>query len=549
VPDEFGNLPVIDGDGAITPTYLDYWNEPRNLIKIGGASTPGGGPPSHVRVEGLKIQNARLGLSFIGDNGASGWYVKNAACIMIEAGFNIELVGNEITGCGNGIFVSPNQSGDILVERNYIHGNGADNSFYEHNVYTETLGITYQYNRFGPLCSTCLGNNLKDRSAGLIVAYNFIEGGNRQLDIVDSSNYDTQANYDDTYIYGNILIETDVNNGNRQMIHYGGDGGDTTKYREGTLHFYHNTLLSTRTGKTTLVRLSSDTVTMDARNNIIYVTDTNNNLELLAEKRGSLLLRNNWLRPGYFDWVEATYGGSITEVGTVLEDSTPIFDDASFDSDPYDLHLAASLLFGTTIDPSAPPVTSEYVMHVASQSRSANDLGAYGYGAGPVTPGPTANPTTPSPTTKSPTNSPTGNPTTSSPTTKSPTNNPTKLPTNVPTPTPQPVTKYICHKNPQLPSKICENGVSECSSATCSNGGKQCWEAQCPGGTCSSNGSACGTSSECCSGYCSGVVCEDEPAPPTPGPACAAAGESCRNVDCCDGLTCPNGAPSSRFCE
>ena len=59
-------------------------------------------------------------------------------------------------------------------------------SIYEHNAYTEALGIVYQFNHFGPLCASCLGNNLKDRSAGTVVRYNWIEGGNRQLDLVES---------------------------------------------------------------------------------------------------------------------------------------------------------------------------------------------------------------------------------------------------------------------------------------------------------------------------------------------------------------------------
>lgn len=140
VPDGAGNLPVIDGDGASTPTGQDYWNEARNLIKVGGASSPtpdGGGIVSHVRIEGLKLRNARQqsGLTFTGDNGVSGQsYAKNAACVMIEQGYNIDIVSNEITNCGNGIFISPNQSGDIMVERNYIYGNGADDSYFEHNV-------------------------------------------------------------------------------------------------------------------------------------------------------------------------------------------------------------------------------------------------------------------------------------------------------------------------------------------------------------------------------------------------------------------------------
>jgi CRISPR/Cas system-associated exonuclease Cas4 (RecB family) len=44
----------------------------------------------------------------------------------------------------------------------------------------------FQYNRFGPLCAGCNGNALKDRSIDTVVRYNWIESGNRQLDLVDA---------------------------------------------------------------------------------------------------------------------------------------------------------------------------------------------------------------------------------------------------------------------------------------------------------------------------------------------------------------------------
>ena len=52
--------------------------------------------------------------------------------------------------------------------------------------------------------------------------------------------------YRETFVYGNVLIEFD-GEGNRQMIHYGGDSGREERYRNGTLYFYHNTVVSTRT--------------------------------------------------------------------------------------------------------------------------------------------------------------------------------------------------------------------------------------------------------------------------------------------------------------
>ena len=59
-----GQLPVISGDGATTRLNLNYWNEARGIIKIGGSSIPsqdieGGNYGSHIILENLDIQSAR----------------------------------------------------------------------------------------------------------------------------------------------------------------------------------------------------------------------------------------------------------------------------------------------------------------------------------------------------------------------------------------------------------------------------------------------------------------------------------------------------------
>ena len=58
--------------------------------------------------------------------------------------------------------------------------------------------------------------------------------------------------YRKTFVYGNILIEPE-GAGNSQIVHYGGDSGDASIYRKGTLYSYNNTVVSTRTGNTTSV--------------------------------------------------------------------------------------------------------------------------------------------------------------------------------------------------------------------------------------------------------------------------------------------------------
>ena len=97
-----------------------------------------------------------------------------------------------ISDSGNGLFVAASDGAtrDIRIEKNWIVGNGNDGSIYEHNTYTAAIGIVYDDNRFGPLRAGAGGNNLKDRSAGLVVRYNWIESGNRQLDLVDAEDSD-----------------------------------------------------------------------------------------------------------------------------------------------------------------------------------------------------------------------------------------------------------------------------------------------------------------------------------------------------------------------
>jgi len=49
-------------------------------------------------------------------------------------------------------------------------------------------------------------------------------------------------------------VPLDADAGNSQILHYGGDGDDTAIYRQGTLYFYHNTVVSTHSDNTTLMR-------------------------------------------------------------------------------------------------------------------------------------------------------------------------------------------------------------------------------------------------------------------------------------------------------
>lgn len=385
VPGPAGELPVVDGNGATTRPSLNYWNEVRGLLKIGGANVPPDTTPQYITIENLEFTSARPPYTFTAANGSTQSYVNNAAAIYVEKGEHITIRNCILRDSGNGLFAgSPaaQPSRDFLIEGNYIYGNGNTGSAFEHNNYTAVLGITFQYNRFGPLRAGASGNGLKDRSAGLVVRYNWIEGGNRQLDLVDaedSSVIVSDPSYRSTFVYGNVLIEPDAA-GNRQMVHYGGDSGTTSIYRKGTLHMYNNTLVSTRTDRTTLMRLSTNEETCDFRNNIVYVTAAGNTLSLL-DQTGLLLLSHNWFKPGRVSTF-GTLDGIISDDGTSVTGTSPGF--AAEASQDYRLAAgSAALNRGAALNASTLPannVVRQYVKHQSSEPRPSDavfDLGAF----------------------------------------------------------------------------------------------------------------------------------------------------------------------------
>jgi len=377
VPGQSGELPVIDGRDATTRSQINFWNEDRGVVKIGGATTPAVDMPTWIVLENLEIRSGRPPYQFTGRSGLTS-YGSNAATIYVENGQNVTIRNCILHDSGNGLFVAP-ASRNILVEGCWIYDNGIESSIYEHNTYTEAIGMVYQFNYLGPLRANCLGNNLKDRSAGTVVRYNWIESGNRQLDLVDAEDSMDLVNhpsYRKTFVYGNILIEPD-GAGNSQIVHYGGDSGDTSIYRKGTLYFYNNTVVSTRTGNTTLLRLSTNEETCDCRNNIVYVTAPGNRLALL-DSSGIMHLNNNWLKTG---WQTSHSGltGVIYNEGGMVTGESPGF----LDGPAQDYHLNGSspcVNAGASLHPEANDLSSQYVKHRASEPRPSSgsrDIGAF----------------------------------------------------------------------------------------------------------------------------------------------------------------------------
>lgn len=322
VPGPKGQLPVIDGQDASTRPQLNYWGQERGVLKIGG-SNHSSTKPGHIIVENLDIRGGRRPFSFSGRKGTMT-YSKDAASLNVEIVDHLLLRNLTLHDSSNGLMVSP-QSKDVRVEGCHIYDNGNPNSISEHNAYSEGIGMVYEGNHFGPLREGCRGNNLKDRSAGLVVKNNWIEGGNRQLDLVEAMGNAAivaSPDYRLTRVYGNVLIELD-GPGNNQIVHYGGDMGNTSTYRKGLLQFYNNTVISFRAKPTALFRLSSEEETVDCRNNIVYVKSGKGSLSLMVTV-GTLKLGKNWLSSGWAKSHE-DFKGTVEVLEPSLEGEEPGF--------------------------------------------------------------------------------------------------------------------------------------------------------------------------------------------------------------------------------
>lgn len=326
MPGDQGALPVIEGRDASTRKELDYWHEQRSVIKIGGANVPADVVPAHIIVEGLEVRGGRPPFAYRGRAGVAG-YAEFAAGIFVEKGEHIVIRNCVLTDNANGLLVA-SQAKDVLVEHSWFHGNGVGDSVYAHNVYTSAAGMTFQFNRFGPLRAGCPGNNLKDRSAGLVVHCNWIEGGNQQLDLVDAEDRESlraDPRYQEVLVHGNILIKR-AEDGRDDLVHFGGDSGKKDWYRRGPLRFYQNTVVTHRPGSTTLFRLSDQAQVVDARNNIFAAV--NGGRFSILEADGQVRLGDNWITDGW-QQNEGRKRGLVSVVGKLTTGTEPGFRNVS----------------------------------------------------------------------------------------------------------------------------------------------------------------------------------------------------------------------------
>lgn len=418
-----GERPIIDGEDAVLGPNLHYTYSGlpmRGLLTISlGADDSYGEKPSYIEISGLELRNAHLGNSFTRPDNTVSDYLSNAAGIYVERGEHITIRDCEIDHNSNGLFVASGdeealQSREILVQGNFIHDNGNVGSDRHHNVYTEAIGITFEDNHFAPLLPGAGGNNIKDRSAGLVVRNNWIEGGAHLLDLVDPEGSSNQAvvdpRFQQTFVYGNVLLNTAGPGNASNLIHYGGDSGEPSIYRQGTLYFYQNTVVIQGSRAepnarwfTNVFHFDTNQQIADIRNNIFHASGDPNaqgaeptGFALFHNIAGTAHFETNWISPNWHTWRndEAPGGASVTGTNNFITNAAN--DPGFVDLSSYDLRLTS---FSDAIDQSGPfaavvigqqEPTRQYVLHQSHTDRivqgDALDLGAF-EGAAAVGPG------------------------------------------------------------------------------------------------------------------------------------------------------------------
>jgi len=435
IPDPVtGALPVIDGAGAVTDPQVDFRSpvfENMGVVLV----TPrakgyvyGKTYPAWITIESLDIRNALYSpqnpLTFLDSHGATRTYDHFACGIYIEFAQHLTIRGCEVSFNGNGIFANSkngaNQSSaDLLIEKNYLHDNGqptiagVTNGYAEHNIYIESDGAVYQYNKFGPLRAGCHGTMIKDRSAGTIIRYNEVISTECSdifaiLDPQGGAGYlNLKPSYPDAYVYGNTITLQPGSTVGTNVVWFGAFNGPAyypTQHR-GTLYFYQNTVVNRKASSaafslTDLPYTPTPNIAekVDCRNNIFYTDSAitanpyNTFKMVITGAVGVVNLGNNWLSPGTTKlWYQHEGGGIVNGwASQLVGDSVGKNNPGFVNLVGGDYHLAGgsnSINAGGVLAPGAYPVSEQYVApqnHIArTVIGSAPDLGAFESSANP----------------------------------------------------------------------------------------------------------------------------------------------------------------------
>lgn len=420
VPDPAtGALPVIDGlQAVLNPQFKSSYTPLHGSGAILVGTRPGyadGYKPGYVRIQNLQIQRCYAGNNpntFTDYDGKTKAYTTVGAGIYLYRAEHVTISNCVITDNGEGIFGAGQPSfdrlmSDLTISSNDIFNNGNLGDSHTHNTYLEAVDIVYEFNHYGPVRPGATGNGLKDRSVGVVIRGNYIEGGAHELQLPSAENQDALAvtlpRYRRALVYGNVLVDGPGNVSG--PIEYGGENLSAFD-RKGTLYLYQNTIVA-RSDKSVVwrvngVNLDSTGEALDARNNLFAAIPAtpgalHSDFGLLgmtsyALRKANAYFGRNWVPPGYLlnGYGNAGFKGHVAGLANLLVGKT--YDPGFLNLAAGDYRLAdgseptdqAGRLAGTTL---AYPADQQYLAsgHVAARPviGVAADLGAFEYGTYP----------------------------------------------------------------------------------------------------------------------------------------------------------------------
>ena len=426
-----GKQPCITGLNAIqSPTSHDRWSGAakaqysQSLYVIGiSLQANASYGPAYVVLNNLEITGAAAGATYTADDGTQQRYGDGVAGIRILNGNHIRIQNCYIHNiAGSGIFGKPNGSypgtmADIQLMYNHMSQNGAAGNYLFHNSYIEADRALYIGNLYEPLVTGAPGSDLKDRSAGTVIEYNRFNGAvARFLDLVEPQDgwaiFGSRPYYGYDFVFGNIFYTASTDTNFSQAgtpIHYGGDSGFVSTYRNHTLSFYDNTFVYvanlTESWKRSLFQPELSTDTLDIRNNVFLLVPRttgggtpeidwsgNNN----GAPTGTFQFGINWVSPGWYmaftGWTPfaGTYFGTsnlISPADNHSPLSNPTAGDFSLAAGSVAIGAAGPLGALITSNPEGGNYTptQQYKADQRTVSRSSlADLGALGGSSAPI---------------------------------------------------------------------------------------------------------------------------------------------------------------------
>lgn len=252
-------LPVLDGASAVENVDAAYFSDGiSNAGVIIVAPSTGDYQVTNVVVSNLEVMGGYgPGAGFTDRYGEQAPWNNSSAGIALYSDNGVTISHCSIHGNGNGIFGKSDANYgtagnedlyNVHLIGNHVYANGIIGSDRQHDTYLEGFYTTYEFNTYGPLIDGAIGGALKDRSDQPTVAYNYITGGNYQLEMIEaddgSPDLTADPNYGRAWVYGNVIYD---NNDSPNIVLAGSDGSGPTA-QPGPLYFYNNTVVDQNDG-------------------------------------------------------------------------------------------------------------------------------------------------------------------------------------------------------------------------------------------------------------------------------------------------------------